>query len=123
MDYESQLMTYETILVEQSQGVGIIRLNRPKQLNALNVTVMRELTDALIEADKDNTIGCHLITGDDRAFAAGADIKEMASASAVDMFTRDTISLWDRLASLRKPLIGAVSGWCLGRGHGTRDGL
>jgi enoyl-CoA hydratase len=110
-------MSYETILVERVEGnVGIVRLNRAKQLNALNATVMRELTDALLDFDKDDTICCHLITGDDRAFAAGADIKEMASASAVEMFTRDTISLWDRVTSLRKPLIGAVSGWCLGGG-------
>ncbi|MBX3081744.1 MAG: enoyl-CoA hydratase/isomerase family protein [Anaerolineae bacterium] len=110
-------MTYETILTERTDdGVGIVRLNRPKQLNALNATVMRELTDALLEFDKDDAIRCLLITGDDRAFAAGADIKEMAAASAVDMFTRDTISLWDRVTKLTKPLIGVVSGWCLGGG-------
>lgn len=110
-------MTYETILTERTDdGVGIVRLNRPKQLNALNATVMRELTDALLEFDKDDAIRCLLIMGDDRAFAAGADIKEMAAASAVDMFTRDTISLWDRVTKLTKPLIGVVSGWCLGGG-------
>ncbi|MBX3062068.1 MAG: enoyl-CoA hydratase/isomerase family protein [Anaerolineae bacterium] len=110
-------MTYENILTERrDDGVGIVRLNRPKQYNALNGALMRELTDALLEHDADPAIRCHLITGDDRAFAAGADIKEMAELSAVEMFQRDTISLWDKLTRLKKPLIAAVSGFCLGGG-------
>jgi enoyl-CoA hydratase len=110
-------MSHSTIVVEQHEdGVGLVRLNRPKQLNALNSVLMRELTEALATADADEAIRCHVVTGDDRAFAAGADIKEMASASAVEMFTRDTISLWDRLTTLKKPVIAAVSGWCLGGG-------
>jgi enoyl-CoA hydratase len=110
-------MTYDTILVEPLEGgVGLVRLNRPKQLNALNAALMRELTDALHAHDHDEAIRCHVVTGDDRAFAAGADIKEMAGASAAEMASRDSISLWDRLAALRKPLIAAVSGHCLGGG-------
>lgn len=110
-------MAYENILVERLEGrVGLVRLNRPKALNALNAQLMRELADALHELDRDEAIGCLVLTGSDRAFAAGADIKEMAEASAIDMLNRDNIAHWDRLASLRKPLIAAVSGWCLGGG-------
>jgi enoyl-CoA hydratase len=110
-------MSYETILVERVEAnVGLVRLNRPKQLNALNTLLMRELTEVLQAHDADDSIGCHLLTGNDAAFAAGADIKEMMNASAVEMFTRDMISLWDRLATLRKPVIAAVSGFCLGGG-------
>jgi enoyl-CoA hydratase len=111
------LMAYENILVERLEGqVGLVRLNRPKALNALNAQLMRELADALHELDRDDAIGCLVLTGSDRAFAAGADIKEMAEASAIDMLNRDNIAQWDRLAALRKPLIAAVSGWCLGGG-------
>ncbi len=109
-------MTYETILTETRENVGLVRLNRPKSLNALNATLVREVTEALDAFDRDPAVGCMVLTGDEKAFAAGADIKEMASASAVDMFSRDTIGLYDRLAALRKPLIAAVSGWCLGGG-------
>ena len=110
-------MTYENILVERLDGrVGLVRLNRPKALNALNSALMKELADALYELDRDDAIGCMVITGNERAFAAGADIKEMADASAVDMINRDNIAQWDRLKALRKPLIAAVSGWCLGGG-------
>ncbi len=110
-------MTYENILVERLEdGVGVVRLNRPKALNALNGPLMIELLAALEELDHDTTINCLIVTGNEKAFAAGADIKEMAGASAVDMLNRDSISLWDRLRSIRKPLIAAVSGWCLGGG-------
>jgi enoyl-CoA hydratase len=110
-------MAYENILVERLEGrVGLVRLNRPKALNALNAQLMRELADGLHELDRDDAIGCLVLTGSDRAFAAGADIKEMAEASAIDMLNRDNIAQWDRLAALRKPLIAAVSGWCLGGG-------
>jgi enoyl-CoA hydratase len=111
-------MAYENILVERQDGkVGLIRLNRPKALNALNGALMREMIDALETFDQDPEVGCIVITGDERAFAAGADIKEMAGATAVDMLSRDTISLWDRLSRIRKPIIAAVSGWCLGGGN------
>src|SRR5260221_14213961 len=109
--------TYENILVDTPQdGVGLVRLNRPKALNALSRALMTELVEVLEAHDLDDSIRCHVITGDDRAFAAGADIKEMAEASPVEMLTRNTLGLWDRVASLRKPLIAAVSGWCLGGG-------
>lgn len=110
-------MTYENIIVERLEGnVGVVRLNRPKALNALNGPLMTELIAALEELDHDSAIGCLIVTGNEKAFAAGADIKEMAGATAVDMLNRDTIGLWDRLRAIRKPLIAAVSGWCLGGG-------
>jgi enoyl-CoA hydratase len=110
-------MAYQNILAERLEGkVGLVQLNRPKALNALNAELMSELLDALEANDRDETIGCHVITGNEKAFAAGADIKEMAEATAIDMFNRDNIRHWDRLSKLRKPLIAAVSGWCLGGG-------
>jgi enoyl-CoA hydratase len=110
-------MNYETILTETHDRVGLVRLNRPKALNALNTTLMEELMGALEVFDADASIGCIVITGSDRAFAAGADIKEMAQASAVDMLLRDNISRYDRLRQIKKPVIAAVSGWCLGGGN------
>src|SRR5450432_469747 len=108
---------YENILVDQPQeGVGLVRLNRPQAQNALSRALMLELVEVLEAHDHDGSIRCHVITGTDRVFAAGADIKEMAQASAAEMLSRDTLSLWDRVAGLRKPLIAAVSGWCLGGG-------
>ncbi len=110
-------MTYQHILVERIEGkVGLARLNRPKALNALNRELMVELMDALEAHDRDESIGCHVITGNEKAFAAGADIKDMAEASPIDMINRDTIGQWDRLIKLHKPVIAAVSGWCLGGG-------
>jgi enoyl-CoA hydratase len=109
-------MSYENILTETHERVGIVRLNRPKVLNALNSDLMRELGDALAAFDSDPSIGCLLITGSERAFAAGADIKEMASASSVDMLTRDHIGSWDRIAKMRKPLIAVVAGYAFGGG-------
>src|SRR5690242_812477 len=107
--------TYENILVEQKEGgVGLVRLNRPKALNALSGALMRELMDALEAFNDDKAIGCLVVTGDDKAFAAGADIKDMAEASPGEMLARNTIGLWDRLAKIHKPIIAAVSGWCLG---------
>jgi enoyl-CoA hydratase len=110
-------MNYETILTETHDRVGLVRLNRPKALNALNTTLMEELAGALEVFDADANIGCIVITGSDRAFAAGADIKEMAQSSAVDMLLRDNISRYDRLRQIKKPVIAAVSGWCLGGGN------
>ena len=109
-------MPYEAILTEIRDRVGLIRLNRPQQLNTLNAQLMEELAAALEEFDRDENVGCIVITGSERAFAAGADIKEMAGASAVDMLTRDAISRWDRIKKIRKPIVAAVSGWCLGGG-------
>lgn len=109
-------MAYTSILVEAVENVGLIRLNRPQQLNALNSVLMEELATALEAFDRDDQIRCIVITGNERAFAAGADIKEMAEASAVEMLLRDNISRWDRIQRIRKPIIAAVSGWCLGGG-------
>jgi len=108
---------YENILVEHLERVGLVRLNRPQALNALNSRLVAELMAALAEMDADNGIGAIVITGSERAFAAGADIKEMAEASAVEMLLHDNISLFDRIRSIKKPVIAAVSGWCLGGGN------
>jgi len=108
---------YETILIETRERVGLVRINRPKARNALNSTLLRELNDALEAFDADPEIGAMVITGDEIAFAAGADIKEMADASAVEMLTRSHIPQFDRLRSINKPVIAAVSGWCLGGGN------
>lgn len=112
------MSTYETILTERyNEHVGLVRLNRPRALNALNQALVRELMDALAAFDHDPAIGAMVITGDERAFAAGVDIKEMAGASAVEMLVRDSISAYDRILAIKKPVIAAVSGWCLGGGN------
>jgi len=111
------MSSYTTILSETHDGVGLIRLNRPKALNALNSTLMTELIGALNAFDADELVGAIVITGNERAFAAGADIKEMAEASAVDMLKMDTISIYDGIGEIKKPVIAAVSGWCLGGGN------
>lgn len=108
---------YKHILVETHDMVGLVRINRPQALNALNNELLSEVMDALAEFDNDPTIGALVITGSERAFAAGADIKEMMSASAIDMVQRDFISTFDVILTIRKPLIAAVSGWCLGGGN------
>ena len=107
---------YQFILAETHGRVGLVRFNRPKALNALNSMLMEELVTALEAFDRDPAIGCLVVTGSERAFAAGADITEMAQATAVDMLQRDNIARWDRLRKLKKPLIAAVSGFCLGGG-------
>ena len=109
-------MTYETILTEQKGRVLLVTLNRPKALNALNTQLSHELIDALTKADKDDGVGCIVITGSPKAFAAGADIKEMQDQSYTDMHGTDFFGQWDRLATLRKPTIAAVSGYALGGG-------
>jgi enoyl-CoA hydratase len=107
---------YENILTEVENRVGLVRLNRPKAMNALNAALMEELVAALEAFDADPQVGAIVISGDERAFAAGADIKEMAGASAVEMLQRDNIGRFDRLKKIKKPIIAAVSGWCLGGG-------
>lgn len=111
------MMEYTTILVETYSNVGLIRLNRPKALNALDSTLLLELAQALHAFDGDPAIGAIVITGNERAFAAGADIKEMSTSGAVDMLKRDHIAPFDRLSQVKKPVVGAVSGWCLGGGN------
>ncbi len=104
------------VILETQGQVGLARLNRPEALNALNAELVAGLMDALQAFDCDPNIGAMVITGSEKAFAAGADIKEMASASAVDMLQRDPISRFDDILKITKPVIAAVSGWCLGGG-------
>ncbi|NOR82372.1 MAG: enoyl-CoA hydratase [Ardenticatenales bacterium] len=110
-------MTFQMILTEIHERVGLIRLNRPKELNALNPQLLGELLEAADAFDANDAIGCVVIAGNDKAFAAGADIKQMAKASPVAMLELVYIDLWDRLAEIRKPIIAAVSGYCLGGGN------
>jgi enoyl-CoA hydratase len=110
-------MSYTTIQTEIQGRAGIVRIHRPEAMNALDPTVMEELTQALEAFDADPHVGAMVLTGDARAFAAGADIKDMVEASPVDMLVSDRIGRWDRLRRLHKPVIAAVSGWCLGGGN------
>ena len=108
---------YETILVEREERVGIITLNRPKALNALNSQVMNEVTTAATELDNEPGVGAIIITGaGGKAFAAGADIKEMAGLSFADAFGSDFFATWGKLAAVRTPTIAAVAGYALGGG-------
>ncbi|HEY0580867.1 MAG TPA: enoyl-CoA hydratase-related protein, partial [Chloroflexota bacterium] len=107
---------YEYVLSTTDGPVGIVTLNRPKQLNALAAPLMRELVDALEQHDADPAIRAIVVTGGPTVFAAGADIKEMADATTADMLVRNTIGLWDRARRLSKPLIAAVAGYALGGG-------
>ncbi len=109
-------MTYEMILTETRGRVGLIKLNRPQALNALNNQLMRELMDALESFDKDGNVGAVVITGNEKSFAAGADIKEMADKSIQQMMDREHIAVFGRIRTIRKPVIAAVSGWALGGG-------
>ncbi|HEV8463687.1 MAG TPA: enoyl-CoA hydratase [Pseudolabrys sp.] len=109
-------MTYQNILVETQGRVGIIRLNRPQALNALNKALIAELTQAIETFDADEKIGCMLITGNDKAFAAGADIKEMADKPFIDAYLGDFVSNWNVAARVRKPIVAAVAGFALGGG-------
>jgi enoyl-CoA hydratase len=110
-------MAYEFILTEIRGHVGLVQIDRPKQLNALNEQTMDELTSACLAFDTDARIGAIVITGNARAFAAGADIKQMMEARVVDMLRNPFIDYWDRLRQVTKPLIAAVSGYCLGGGN------
>jgi enoyl-CoA hydratase len=107
---------YENIIVETRGKVGLIRLNRPQALNALNRALVAELTQALDAFEADPAIGCMVITGSEKAFAAGADIKEMAEKTFTDAYLGDFAANWDRAGTVRKPLIAAVAGFALGGG-------
>jgi enoyl-CoA hydratase len=109
-------MAYDTILVDRDDRVGTITLNRPQALNALNSQVMDELTSAAAELDDDTGIGAIVITGSAKAFAAGADIKEMSALSFADVFGADFFAAWGKLAAVRTPTIAAVAGHALGGG-------
>jgi enoyl-CoA hydratase len=109
-------MAYENIIVETKGRVGVIRLNRPNALNALNRALIAELTLAIDGFEADANIGCMLITGSEKAFAAGADIKEMADKSFIDAYGGNFAADWDRVARARKPVVAAVAGFALGGG-------
>jgi len=108
----------QLILVERQpeQRTALVRLNRPKQLNALNGAVMDALCGALEELDREDTVRAIVVTGNERAFAAGADIGEMAGATPIDMLITNRIGQWDRIRKVTKPVIAAVNGWALGGG-------
>ena len=109
-------MAYENIIVETRGKVGLIRLNRPQALNALNRALMTDLTHALDAFEADPNIGCIVITGSDKAFAAGADIKEMAEKTFAEAYLGNFAASWDRAATVRKPVVAAVAGFALGGG-------
>jgi len=116
-DKEPSAMAYENILVDTKGKTGLITLNRPKAMNALNSALMAEVGQALNKFDADSAIGCIVLTGSDKAFAAGADIKEMQEKTFIDVYLEDFItSGWEALASVRKPVIAAVAGYALGGG-------
>jgi enoyl-CoA hydratase len=109
-------MSYQQIIMERRGRVGVIRLNRPQALNALNAALMGELNAAIDVFEADDAIGCMVITGSPKAFAAGADIKEMADQSFADVYFGDFTAAWHRVAQARKPVIAAVAGYALGGG-------
>jgi enoyl-CoA hydratase len=109
-------MDFITITGQFEPSIALVQLNRPKELNALNLQLMQELRDALKQLDKDETVRVIIITGNEQAFAAGADIKQMADKSAIDMLMIDQFSTWDQIRKTKKPIIAAVSGFCLGGG-------
>jgi enoyl-CoA hydratase len=114
---EENQLAHQNLIVEDHEAVRLIRLNRPEALNALNGALMDELTAVLDEGESDAAIKCFVITGSDRAFAAGADIKEMAPKSYADVFSEDFITRsWERVTRCRKPVIAAVAGYALGGG-------
>jgi len=110
-------MAYNTILVDTQGPVGIVTLNRPKAMNALNGEIVREIGAALDDFEEDDGIGCIVLTGSEKAFAAGADIKEMADKTYMDVYLADFITNgWERVTTCRKPIIAAVAGYALGGG-------
>src|ERR1700755_1788922 len=111
------MSTFEHIIVESKGAIGIIKLNRPKMLNALSFDVFREIAAAIDDLEADDKIGCIVLTGSDKAFAAGADIKEMQPKAFIDIFSSDFTSIAGaRVAKCRKPTIAAVAGYALGGG-------
>ena len=109
-------MNFILVTPQARPAVALIQLNRPKELNALNLQLMQEIRDTLKALDEDEAVRVVVITGNERAFAAGADIKQMAGKTAIDMLITDQFSTWDQIRKFRKPLIGAVSGFALGGG-------
>lgn len=104
------------VLTEVIEQVGVLRINRPDKLNALNLATMEQLVAGLQRFDDDPAVRCMLLAGSERAFAAGADIAEMADATMVEMYQRDQFARWERIRRIKKPIVGAVSGYALGGG-------
>ena len=109
-------MAYQNIIVEARGRIGLVTLNRPQALNALNEALIAELNDALAGFESNPEIGCTVITGSEKAFAAGADVKEMAEKTYVESYLGKFLEGWTRISETRKPVIAAVSGFCLGGG-------
>lgn len=109
-------MAYTTVLTETRGRVGIVTLNRPQAMNAFNTLMLTELFDALEAFDNDPNVGAMIVTGNEKAFAAGADIKEMAESSPFEMINQGRVEKWDRIRGLKKVVVAAVSGWALGGG-------
>ena len=106
----------ELVLVERDGPVAVVTLNRPDQLNALSDELMEQLITALVDLDRDDDVRCIVLGGSERAFAAGADIAELAKSSAIDLYYQRRVERWDAIAGLWTPLVAAVSGYCLGGG-------
>lgn len=109
-------MSSGVLLVTREDGIAVVQFNRPEVLNALNMALIAELVETLEGLDKDDSVRCIVLTGNEKAFAAGADIKEMAEATAMDMLRRDQFARWDRIRKIKKPIVAAVSGFALGGG-------
>lgn len=111
-------MSYQHLLVTQEPEakIAVVQLNRPHALNALNFELMTELTSVFKDFSKDDSVNAVVLTGNDKAFAAGADIKEMATATSAEMLTKGYLEMWDELQAFKKPIVAAVSGYCLGGG-------
>jgi enoyl-CoA hydratase len=109
-------MSLKHLILTRQEHYAVVQINRPEVLNALNMALMAELVETLEALDRDDEIRCIVLTGNDRAFAAGADIFEMADASAVEMLVRDQFARWDRIRRVKTPLIAAVNGFALGGG-------
>lgn len=115
--YQSgESMAFENIILTREVPIATIQLNRPDVLNALNHKLMTELVSCLEELDSDESVNCIVVTGSEKAFAAGADIREMAEADTIEMLSRDNFSVWDRIKRVKKPIVAAVSGFALGGG-------
>src|SRR5512136_995880 len=110
-------LSYQNLIVSRENAMGIIQLNRPSVLNALNFELMVELATALEALDSDSTINVIIVTGGKKVFAAGADLKEMSQATAISLITSRRFEIWDRIRKIAKPIIAAVSGFCLGGGN------
>lgn len=112
-------MEYEHILVEKDPPIATVRFNRPKRLNALSPAVIGELVGCLRALDEDNDVRAIVLTGSDKAFAAGADISDMVESTVTDQLSGDWFTTWDEIRQIRKPIVAAVSGWALGGGNET----